>query len=421
MPRITVTAAAAAALMCAAAGPALGQQSETCEIQLDSARIGRHVELEPGRIHQFGAGGVFARCLDEPTTLQSDSVAWFSELDRLDFIGSFRFRDSIMSLDAERARYTPGQERLQAWGNVRLENRETGSVLTGPNLTYYRTIPGERDTTELFATGRPLVEYRSADAPGADPYLIRGDRVRLVGESTAWAGGAVTIDREDFTARGDSAVLDTDGGEGVLVGHAEAAGTDTAGYTISGRQIAFRTEEGELNWVQAQEGARATSGEWRIVGDTIEFNLADGSVQHGTVWGDSARARSATNTVEADSLVIDSPGQQLRELHGFGTARATSRIDSLVAEPDWMAGDTIIARFDTTAAGKRVMVLLEARGNAQAFYYIYENNDRSLAPAINYSRGSRITALFKDEQLDRVDIIDAGDGVYLEPVERRQP
>lgn len=412
------------ALIALIAVPVAAQEDRgTCKMQLDSARIGRHLDLGMGRVHQFGAGGVFARCVGEATRLQSDSVAWYSELDRLDFLGSFHFRDSAMSLDADRARYTPGLERLEAWGNVRLVNKKSGSVLTGPNLTYYRAIPGERTVTELYASGRPLVEYRAVEDPESEPYLIRGDRVHLRGESQAWAGGAVTIDRSDFAAKGDSAILNTAVGEGFLIGHAEAAGADSAGYTIEGRRIAFRLTDDELSWVQAQEDGRATSGEWRIVGDTIEFNVANDVIQTASVWGSTTRAHaeSEKHSMEADSLWIDTPDQKLRELLGFGAARATSRTDSLVTEPDWMAGDTVVARFDTTGTGKQVLVLLEARGHAQAFYYIYQDVNRLGPPAINYSRGERITARFKDEELDRVDIIDAGDGVYLEPSGRRQP
>jgi hypothetical protein len=130
---------------------------------------------------------------------------------------------------------------------------------------------------------------------------------------------------------------------------------------------------------------------------------------------------SESYTIAADSLVIDTPGQILQEVTGFGTALATSRTDSLAPEPDWMAGDTVVARFDTTETGKRVLVLLESRGHAQAFYYIFESPERTGEPAVNYSRGGRITARFRNEALDRVDVVDAGDGVYLEPAMRRQP
>lgn len=404
-------------------GVGLAQGPGTCRPQLDSARVGRHIEIAPGQFHQFGAGGVFARCLGQPTTMQADSVAWFSEQDLMEFIGSVRFQDASVLLDAERARYYPGDERLEALGDVRLENRSTGTVLAGPNLLYLRAVAGLRDTSELYAVDRPLVEYRPTRDPEAVPYIIRGDHVRLRGESEAWAGGAVTIDREDFAASGDSAILKMDRGEGVLLGHAQAAGTDSAGYTILGNRVAFRLTDDELTWVQAQGDGRARSAEWRVAGDTIEFNLAQDMVQAGSVWGDSTRsqAESKQYAMEADSLAIDSPDQVLTEVRSFGSARAVSLMDTLTTEPDWMAGDTLVARFDDAPSGRRIIVLLEARGHAQAFYNIYESPLRLGPPAINYSRGRRIAAHFREDVLERVDVLQGADGVYLEPAGRRRP
>ncbi len=416
------------ALLLVSAGLALpragvAQGLRTCRPQLDSARVGRHVEIAPGQFHQFGSGGVFAQCIGQPTTMQADSVAWFSEQDRMDFIGTVRFQDAAVFLDADRARYHPSEERLEAFGNVRLENQATGSVLAGPNLVYLRAVSGLRDTAELYAVDRPLVEYRPSRDPGAVPYIIRGDRVRLRGETHAWAGGSVTIDREDFAAQGDSAILDMSLNEGVLVGNAQAAGTDSAAYTIRGRKVAFRLTNDELTWVQAQDMARASSAEWRVAGDTIEFNVASDLVQGGAVWGTSTRSQAMSQQyqIEADSLTIDSPDQVLTEVRGFGIAKATSRLDTLTTEPDWMAGDTIVARFDEAPSGRRIIVLLEARGHAQAFYYIYESPLRIGPPGINYARGGRITAYFREDLLERVDVLEAADGVYLEPAGRRRP
>jgi lipopolysaccharide assembly outer membrane protein LptD (OstA) len=404
-------------------GVALAQGPSTCQPQLDSARMGRHIEIAPGQFHQFGAGGVFARCIDQPTTMQADSVAWFSERDLMEFVGSVRFQDSTVSLDADRARYYPSVERLEAFGNVRLENQSTGAVLAGPNLVYLRAVAGLRDTSELNAVDRPLVEYRPTRDPSAVPYIIRGDHVLLRGEVDAWAGGAVTIDREDIAARGDSAVLKMDVGEGVLIGHAQAAGTDSVGYTIEGDRVAFRLTDDELTWVQAQRDASARSAEWRAAGDTIEFNVERDMVQGGSVWGDSVRSRAMSSQyqIEADSLAIDSPDQLLTEVRSFGFAKATSLLDTLTAEPDWMAGDTLVARFGDAPSGRRILVLLEARGNAQAFYNIYESPLRIGPPSLNYSRGARIAAHFSEDMLDRVDVLEGADGVYLEPAERRRP
>jgi hypothetical protein len=355
--------------------------------------------------------------------MYADSVAWYGDLNRMDFVGSVRFRDSTVALDAERATYYPGDERIDAFGSVRLVNRLTGSVLEGPRLTYWREAAGLRAASELFSSGRPRVSYHSPGAQTAEPYAIVGDRVRLRGRSEAWAGGSVTIRRSTLDAQGDSAQLDLERGGGALTGRAAASGGDTSGYRVEGSRIDFRLTGGSVTWVQARGRARARSADWHVVGDTIEFTVAHDLIQAGGAWGDSIlpQAVSRTHTIAADSLALDAPDQVLTEVRGYGRARATAR-DTLGARDDWMTGDTVVARFDDAGAGERQLSRLEARSNARALYHVYDAANPGLPPAINYARGRRITARFRDGGgLDRVDVIDAADGVYLEPLVRRTP
>lgn len=408
---------------------ASGQVSRTCAPYLvgsGPAGQGLMVRVAPGVFHQFISGRgerVRIRCEGQSTTVEADSLAWYQDLNRLDFVGRVQFQDSAAQLESNSARYFPLAERLEAYGDVRLEDETTGSVLTGTNLTYYRAVPGLRNMTELFATERPTVEYRPVGAATDDPYLIRGDRVRLRGGSLAWAGGGVTIDRENFAAKADSAELDFAQGHGLLIRRAEAIGTDSPRYEIRGNRLAFRIEGGELNWVQAQQAAQALSTEWVALGDTIEFAIRGNRIQAGNVWGDSTRAtaRSARQVIVADSLAIDAPEQVLTEIRGYGTARATTRQEGGSDEAaDWIEGDTLVARFGEVGEGRRGLVMVQATWVAKALYHIYAEaiGDQ---PAINYSRGRRITAYFKGDVLERVDIVEIADGVYLEPVARRQP
>ncbi len=99
---------------------------------------------------------------------------------------------------------------------------------------------------------------------------------------------------------------------------------------------------------------------------------------------------------------------------------ATSAQDSLDTDADWMAGDTVIARFDTLTAGVRVLSVLEARGNAHALYRMYPGGGEG-PPDINYSRGDQIRAQFSQLAVERVDVVGQADGVHLEPVGRRRP
>ncbi len=400
-------------------------QVRSCRPELVHADNVRHVETG-GDVRDFAGGHVRARCVNNPTTMESDSVAWFASQNRMDFtaqrcascFGEVRFRDPTIALDAQRVSYHPSEERVEAFGDVRLVNRVTGSVLTGPRLTYLRAAIGVRDTAELYATQRPAVEYRSSADVTGEPYVIRADRVRLVGSSQSWAGGSVTITRSSIDAKGDSAALDLDRGDGALIGRAEAAGRDSADYRIQGRRVVFALDRGEVTWVQAQHDAVATSADWRLAGDTIEFRLEEQLIQSGSAWGDAARpeAESDVHTITADSLWIDAPNQRLQEVRGFGNAQAAA-LDSLSGEHDWMAGDTLIARFDSTETGQRVLVYLEARLNARALYLVYDTDRPGAPPARSYSRGERITARFGVlGELERVDVIGGADGLYLEPV-----
>ncbi len=461
LPRLTSALLAAVSVV----QPAVAQRSSDCLVTLDSSRVGRRIVTAAGQIREYGSGGVWWSCVANPGTpnagtavwhAHADSVARFVSAGRIDFVGGVSFRDSTAELVADQATYHERGERLEAQGHVRLTNRATGTVLTGPRLTYLRELAGVREPAELLATLRPTVVYRT-EADSAEPYIILADRVRLLGNST-WAAGNVTITRSDFAAAGDSASLDIEGGEGTIVGGAEASSQDSLGFHLDGHSIAFRLVDDKLDWVQAQDSARATSNEWDIVADTIAFSVVNDLIQAALAWGDSVRpeARSQEYEITADSLAVDTPDQQLTEMRGFGDARATTVIsevdsvtnavdsllpevdsvavegDSLVAEADsvapdvewwrqeadWISGDTVVARFDSTETGARTLTELIARGNAKAFYRIFDQADSTAAPAFNYSRGMTIIALFTNESVERVDVIGQADGVYLEPTKK---
>jgi len=418
---VLVTAAAAAAGAVPARAAA---QAETCFVMVDSTGgVGRQVDVGGGFVRWYQGGGMWAHCRREATRWYADSVAWYQEVERFDMVGSVDFADSTVHLTADHASYFLADERLEARGNAVLTNLKTGSVMRGPTLSYRRAVPGVRDTTDWSATGRPTIEYRSEeDTAGAEPYVIVADRVALRGGSAASAAGVVTIDRSDFTARSDSATLDTEAGHGTLIGHARVGGGEGS-YTLDGRTIAYRLTDRAVTWVQAQGRADATSVEWRMIADTIQFDVLHNQIQRGDAWGSDTRpqAISLRQTITADSLAIEVPGQQLSEVRAFGTARAVSKIDSLDTEGDWVAGDTVIARFDSTGTGTRALTQVDALGSARAQYRIYPADNRFAQPDISYSRGDRITASFVNDAIARVDIVGRSDGVYLEAPRKRPP
>lgn len=394
-----------------------------CDVVIDS--IGgqyRQAAVGPGRDNMFANGGVWARCRGGGASLYADSAAFWALAERLDMVGGVRIRDTTFALDAVRASYYLPDERLEAHNRVVAVNRRSGSVLRGPNLTYYRAARGVRDSTEMRATGRPTIEYRSRPDTALEPYIIVADRVRMKGDDRVWGGGQVTIDRSDFAARGDSLALDQTAGLGWLVGRPQVQGKGERSYVLRGTRIELGLIERDVRRVLAQGQGQATGEDWRLTADTILLTLERQRLQHAFAWGDSLRpdAVSSQYTIRADSLALDVPDEVLEEARAFGRARSTTKRDTTAAaDVDWISGDTLTARFGQRAdsAGKTKTEIRQilAWGQARALTHHYDDGRRAAAPAINYSRGKRIEIALREQRVDRVVVAGQADGVHLEP------
>jgi len=404
-----------------------------CVVEIDSILgKGQQVEVRKGETNVFAGGGVFAHCRGTGTSLASDSVAWFAGIGRFDMIGQkspVRIRDTAITLDATTAAYFLRQERLEAHKNVVAVNRNTGSVLRGPNLTYYRAAKGVRDTLEMFASGRPTIDYRSsADSGGGEPYVIVADRVRFKGNDRMWGGGQVTIDRSDFAARGDSMQLDQATGFAALVGKPRVEGKSARPYTLTGTRIELGLQGREIRLVKALGDGVATGADWRLTADTIHLHVDRKKLQQAFAWGpkDSVRARaiSPLNTIQADSLALDLPDEVLTEARAFGHAYSTSKKESpkrdstTTPEVNWIAGDSLTARWaqvvDSTGTPRTTLHRLIARGSARSFTHLASEHD-STGSSLNYSRGKVIDVVLKGDKIDRVTVTGQADGVQLEP------
>ncbi len=409
----------------ATAGDSTG--GRPCKVVIDSVgRQAQQVEVRPGETNVFAGGGVLAHCEGTTSTLAADSVAWFAGVGRFDMIGQknpVHIRDTAITLDATTAAYFLHQERLDAHKNVVAVNRNTGSVLRGPNLTYYRAATGIRDTLEMYATGRPTIEYRTT-ADSGEPYLIVADRVRFKGNDRMWGGGRVTIDRSDVVARGDSLQLDQAVGFGVLLGKPGVEGKGPRPYTLTGTRIELGLQGRDIRLVKALGDGVATGSDWRLTADTIHLHLDRKKLQQAFAWGpkDSvhARAVSTLHTIRADSLALDLPDEVLTEARAFGRAYSTSKKDSTkTTEINWIAGDSLTARWaqvaDSGGAPRSKLHQLVARGAARSFTHLDSGRDSTTGPSLNYSRGAVIDIILAGDKVDRVTVTGRADGVQLEP------
>jgi len=396
-----------------------------CTVVIDSVRgKAQQVEVRKRETNVFAGGGVFAHCQGTGSSLSSDSVAWFAGIGRFDMIGQktpVHIRDTAITLDARRASYFLRLERLDAQVNVVAVNRKTGSVLRGPNMTYYRAARGVRDTLELYASSRPTIEYRSNPDSG-EPYVIVADRVRFKGNDRMWGGGRVTIDRSDIAAQGDSMQLDETAGRALLIGRPRVAGKGARPYTLVGTRIEMELALREVRQVKALGHGEATGADWRLTADTIHLAIEQRKLQQVFAWGDSTRphAVSTLYTILADSLALDLPNEVLTQARAYRKALATSKKDSTAkADVNWIAGDTIVARWAqvTESAGpaKTKLRNLQAHGSARSFSHLYNERDSTLGPSVNYSRGQVISIALLGDKIERVLVSGRADGLHLEP------
>ena len=396
-----------------------------CVIQVDS--IGgkySEVAVRAREKNYFAGGGVLAHCQGAGSMLSADSVAFFAGIGRFDMIGQkspVHIRDTAITLDAQRASYFLRLERLDAHVNVVAVNRNTGSTLRGPNLTYYRAARGVRDTLELYASGRPTIDYRSNPDSG-EPYVIVADRVRFKGNDRMWGGGRVTIDRSDIAAQGDSMQLDEMAGQALLIGKPRMAGKGARPYTLVGTRIEMELAVREVRKVKALGHGEATGADWRLTADTIHLGIEQRKLQQVFAWGDSARphAVSTLYTLLADSLALDLPNEVLTEARAYRKALATSKKDSTAkTRVNWIAGDTIVARWaqvtDAPGPAKTKLRNLQAHGSARSLSHLYNERDSTLGPSIDYSRGQVITIALRGDKIERVLVTGRADGLHLEP------
>ena len=401
----------------------LAAQADRCVFQIDNVDRQGSVNETTRGTNYFAGGNVRLSCRGQQLTMQSDSVAAYGG-DVVQFIGNVKYRDSTLTMDADRGTYYKKGEKWEARGRVVTKNLRNGSTLTGPAMDYFRVVKGVRDTMEMYSTGRPRIEYATA-TPGArpsEPYIIVADRVRLRGSDRLWGGGKVTIDRSDFAAKADSLRLDTGKGDGTLVGGSPIMrGLGRDSFNVSGRRLDLKLDQRELTYVTAKGTGHAVSKEWDLVADTIGLDLNNRKLDQTLAWGDSIRpyANSPAYAMRADSLALDTPGQQLKEVRGFGAAWLAGTIDSASKQRDWIRGDTVVATFvqrDSAGTPRAALNRIVARKGAQS-YHVEANARYPARPSINYARGDIIVMTMSNTSrggVDRVDIRGQVDGIQLE-------
>jgi hypothetical protein len=270
----------------------------------------------------------------------------------------------------------------------------------------------------------------ATDAGGADKAAdsvhVLADSIVSDNDSLVYAIRHVVIERPDLLSTADSAMMDQ-GREIVSLRKApKVVGRGERKFSLEGAQIDIFSRNRQAERVKSAGDAKATSDEMKLDADSIDLRIAEQKLSRAVAWGKKrAHAAQTGRDVTADSIHVIMPGQVMKSMHAIGRARVESVADSTKVrskERDWLAGDTIVADFDSTATrdttAQAAIKRLTAVGNAQS----YQQGSRSgvalpdSTPAVNYMSGRTITVDFApDRSLDRVHVTGQVTGVLVQP------
>jgi lipopolysaccharide export system protein LptA len=380
--------------------------------------------------------------------------------------GNVDFRDPERRLRSQHATYSSVTGRLWATGDVVFTDLTEGMTLRGPELEYYRAMPG-RPQSHAIATQRPHLTLLPRTRPGeervadAEPVEIDADRMTMMGNEQYTATGRVEIQRSDFQAFSHEARVDQMNERMELRGRARIQGEQ---FDLMGEAIDLALPGDRLERILAQRDAELIGEDLRIDAQEIQLFFADDLLQRMVArQGGTSNVRPIATArafrLEADSLDALTPGQRLDRVIAIGTARGESldttnvpqgRIARAAAagtltagDRDWILGDTVISYFaaatgdtatgdtaavETAAAfsaaqtpppeGEMQMERIVARGAAQSLYRIENSqNGTRQRPGLNYLVGETIELNFRDGELSVADVRGLQRGLYLDPEE----
>ncbi|MEX1186623.1 MAG: hypothetical protein WEA80_08530 [Gemmatimonadaceae bacterium] len=412
----------AAGALAASAGYAGAQALPKCDYIFENtpATTANLVEQPSGQSLMILGRGVVVSCAGQDNRISSDSAQFNEATGVLLLIENVRYTEPQIGITAQRMTYFRGEDRLNAVGNV-VATMSSGSVMRAPEADYYRAVVG-RPIARTVATGRPQLSLVDPEAgAGVEPVVVLADRIVLVGDSLVYASRRVDITRTSVRANGDSAFVDSEREFVRLMLSPVVTGRGERPFTLRGGVIDLFSRERQLERVLATPSGHVLSGDLELLADSIDLRLLNEQLQEAYAWGPGrARATSPERDITADSIYVSTPNQRLREMHAVGDAFANSIPDTATVisnERDWISGDTIVARFDSAAAGDTSRMVpreLIATGNARSFYQFGNPEGVRERPTMNYVRGRIITIAFADGEVSTVTVTDQASGVYLE-------
>jgi lipopolysaccharide export system protein LptA len=384
--------------------------------------------------------------------------------------GRVDYLDPTRTLTSDYATYSSVTARLYATGNVVFTDQTRGSTLRGPELEYYRAIPGRPDA-QVIAPQRPhlTVVPTNSQSGNREPLEIDADRITTVGENFFSAAGAVVIHRSDLDATAAEAFHDSNQEFLRLQGDARIRGER---FDLAGETVEATLPGGSVDRVVSRENAELVSERLRVDGHEIQLFFADDLLQRlVTRRSDREGAEQPIVSARAFRMTADSleallPGQVLAQVTAIGNAHGetvdTARVPAtpdgegvrqerreaganlLAGDVDWVMGDTLIGYFEPadsvavpalaaadSAAGtpeeEVVLKRVVALGSARSLYRVQEEAAEDAvasaanAPALNYLVGDEIELLLAGGEMEVAHVRGLHRGVYLDPAPPAPP
>ncbi|HEX8360353.1 MAG TPA: LptA/OstA family protein [Longimicrobium sp.] len=386
--------------------------------------------------------------------LRADSAVIYQAMNEVHLFGQVDYQDPTRTLTADRAIYNSGTGRLFAQGNVVFTDKARGSTLRGPELEYYKAMPGRPDA-QAIATQRPHLTLvpRSDNGQRRDPMEVDGDRITSTGDKFMTAEGNVVIVSKDVNSTAATAFYDATAERMELRTNARVRNPS---YELTGDYIESQLRQGKLTRVLARTRARLDSERLDVNGPQLQMFFENDKLQR-VISGREPRSpadstRAAPRSIalasgfrlEADSLEAIMPGQELREVHAVGAAQGESWDTTAVADTaqrrtppteladrDLVLADTIIgyfvkdstarpARGDSAAAKVQIERML-AIGNARSVYRVRDDKRPNEKPGINYLNADHVDLAFRDGEVDNARARGVKRGVYLDPGQPARP
>lgn len=431
-------AAALVALACCA-GPAAAQKAanaaggpaNVCVVRDTGMTVNgvytTHMTIHGKDTTWFG-GGVNFWCDGTDQRVTADSAEHYENRKMLLLLGHVHYTEQRLKLDANRITYYTGEERLLAEGDV-VGVTNTGTRFSGPRAEYLRPAPGIRKQSHLLAEPRSNIWISPQDAgkDSKDSVNVQANRIVMDNDSLIYAKGVVVIERPDLLSTSDSAFVDKYTEFARLMQTPKVVGRGDRHFTLDGDIVDIYSRDHEVNRVKSLGHGLATSDDMTLKADTIDLRVSSQKLQRAYAWGKSrAHAHSKDQDITADSIDVLMPDQTLRAMHAVGKAIAESRPDSTKISSkklDRLEGETIVADFDSAAAGdtarRAAIKQIFARGTkdnrAKSYYQVARNGEpRTDRPNENYALSDSILVTFRNRQVFQVHMYDHVEGFYDE-------